>query len=163
MKPDEYLEHRVEDQINYYKHAASREKRRHVWTQSIVIVFGAAVPVLVNLPEWSFGWFDLSIFARISATVLSLAVSILAGLANFRKFEDLWLAYRMTEELLKKEKYLYLTNTGDYSEVETAFPLFVDRIEQLISVEHSKFQTLIREARRPTKPATTEKRGAETS
>jgi hypothetical protein len=154
MDPDEYLEQRVEDQIKYYEQAASREKRRHVWIQSFVIVFGATVPVMVNLPEWTYGWFDLSVFGRISATLLSLAVAILAGLANFRKFEDLWLAYRMTEELLKRERYLYLTNSEDYSESETAFPLFVDRVEQLISVEHSRFQTLIRQARRPTKPAT---------
>lgn len=153
MDPDQYLEHRVDDQLRYYEAAATRQKRRHIWTQSIVIAFGTAVPVIVNLPESAFGT-DLTSFAKAVATLLSLTVAILTGLANFRKFDDLWLSYRMTEELLKREKYLYLTRSGDYSEAETAFPLFVERVEQLISVEHSKFQTFIKEARRPTKPGT---------
>ena len=68
----------------------------------------------------------------------------------------------MTEELLKREKYLYLTNSGDYSEGETALPLFVDRVEQLISVEHNRFQTLVKEARRPTKPAVPNEPDSET-
>ena len=71
MDSDQYIEQRVEHQLKFYAAAASREKRRHVWTQSVVIAFGALVPVIVNLPDWSSGWFDLSVFARILATVLS--------------------------------------------------------------------------------------------
>ncbi len=162
MDSDQYLERRVEDQLKYYEGAADREKRRHVLTQSVVITFGAIVPVVVNLPAWSIGWFDLSVFARIIATILSLTVAILTGLANFRKSEDLWLTYRMTQELLKREKYLYLTHSGDYSDPNTAFGLFVDRFERLISVEHNRFQTLVKEARHPTKPSTPSVDGADT-
>ncbi len=55
MNSDEYLEQRVDNQIKFYEVAASREKRRHVLIQSVVITFGAIVPVIVNLPAWSFG------------------------------------------------------------------------------------------------------------
>jgi len=80
---------------------------------------------------------------------MSLSLAGLNGLLNFRKYGDLWLSYRMTEEFLKHEKYLFLTFSGKYSDEKLAFPAFVESIEGIVSTEHSKFRSLIEEARRP--------------
>jgi hypothetical protein len=130
-----------------------------VWIQSTVITFGAIVPVVVNLQGFSVGAYDLTVPGRILATILSLAVAILTGLATFHKYGELWLAYRATEEHLKKEMFLYLTKSGDYSDPDTSFSRFVERIEGLVSSEHIKFQTLIEESRRPTEPAASDAQG----
>jgi hypothetical protein len=148
--PQTYIAERVDEQLDYYEKAANREKRRFTRTQSAIIVIGLLVPVVVNLPD-TMGGTDLSPWIKPTATLLSLSLAILNGILNFRKFGDLWLTYRMTEELLKQEKYLFLTSAGRYQDKENAYSLFVESVESIISSEHNRFRALIDEARRPSR------------
>jgi hypothetical protein len=106
--------------------------------------------VVTNLPsEWTLlGAGDISTHLRIAVTVLSLTLAILTGLANFRKPGDLWLTYRMTEELIKHEKYLFVTDSGPYHNNKQAAHDFVETIEAIISAEHNKFRPLVDPAKR---------------
>ena len=144
-----YLKDRVDDQLAYYGSAANAAKLKYNWMQSSIIVLALLVPVVVNFPfEWqaseaggiSFGF-------RIVVTVLSLTLAILTGLLNFKKYGELWLSFRMTEELIKHEKFLFLARAGRYV-TKDSFNEFVQTIESLISSEHNKFHTLIQEASR---------------
>ena len=147
MSCEVYLKDRVDDQLAYYGNAANSAKWKYQWMQSLIIVFGLIVPVLVNLPtEWEFGGVRQDFSARIDliVTVFSLAVAILTGLLNFKKFGELWLSYRMTEELIKRQKYLFLTRSGNYAG-DNAFNEFVQTIETLISSEHNQFHALVQE------------------
>lgn len=147
MDQAEYLKARVDDQIDYYEKSASKAKKEHVRLQTSVIVLALLVPVLVNAPELIP---DLSIPIRVTTTIVSLLVAILTGVANLRKPGDLWLTYRITEEHLKHEKFLFLTGSGKYAGVENQFSVFVDSIETTISREHDTFRSLIESASRPT-------------
>jgi hypothetical protein len=119
--------------------------------QSAVIVLGLSVPVAVNLPtEWGANM-DISLEMKILVTLMSLTVAILNGLLNFSKHGNMWLSYRMTEELLKREKFMYLSAAGKYSHKPTAFTEFVTTVESIISAEHNKFRTLLEDAKRPSK------------
>lgn len=151
MDAGTYFEKRVEDQLNYYEKAAKRAKRTYMWMQSSIIVLGLLVPVIVNIPSsWGSGdsAVDLTGEIRIAVTVFSLTLAILTGIMNFRKYGDLWLSYRLTEESIKHEKFMFLTRAGPY-ESEPAFPPFVEKFESIVSAEHGKFRALIEEARRP--------------
>ena len=75
----------------------------------------------------------------------------MTGIANFRKYGDLWLTYRMTEELLKAEKFLFLTGSGKHESAQNQFSLFVRSIEDIISSEHIKFRAIVEESQRPGK------------
>ena len=77
------------------------------------------------------------------------ALALLTGVANFRKFGDLWLTYRMTEELLKTEKFLFLTGSGKYHSASSPFAQFVPSIEEIVSSEHIKFRSIIEETAKP--------------
>jgi hypothetical protein len=146
-----YLTERVNDQLQYYEKAANRAKRAYKWMQSAVIVLSLIVPVAVNLPEeWGTG-VDISLEIKIAVTLMSLTVAILNGLLNFGKQGDMWLSYRMTEELLKREKFMYLAAAGKYEDKQTAFTEFVTTVESIISAEHNKFRTLLEDAKRPSK------------
>jgi len=120
--------------------------------QIAVIILGLTIPVAVDFPKvWESGQdtTDITIQIQILVTIMSFTLASLNGLLNFMKYGDLWLSYRMTEEFLKHEKYLFLTSSGKYSEGKWAFPKFVETIETIVSSEHSKFQSFIEEARRP--------------
>lgn len=148
MDVQTYLNERMADQLKYYEGAANKAKKAHHRTQTTIIVLGVVVPVIVNLPE-KLG----PELVTLSVTLMTLAIAILTGLSNFRKWGDLWLSFRMTEELLKYEKFNFLTGSGDYQDRGTAFNAFVNKVESIISAEHNKFRTLIEDARRPVKPA----------
>ncbi|MCP4410034.1 MAG: DUF4231 domain-containing protein [Gammaproteobacteria bacterium] len=151
LDPNAYLTERVNDQLKYYEKAATRAKREYTWMQSAVIVLGLIVPVAVNLPvKWGTE-VDISLEIKIAVTLMSLTVAILNGLLNFGKQGDKWLSYRMTEELLKREKFMYLSAAGKYVDKQTAFAEFVTTVESIISAEHNKFRTLLEDAKRPTK------------
>jgi hypothetical protein len=119
----------------------------------MIVLLALVVPVVANLPhKWVDGT-DTYPFIRAGVTILSLLLAALTGIANFRKFGDLWLSYRLTEELLKHEKFLFLTKTGRYRNEATAFDSFTQSVESIISVEHGKFRAIIEEARRPSQEA----------
>ena len=146
MDRDEYLKERVNDQISYYEKAANKARKKHVGIQTAVIVFALVVPVLVSAESWS----GMGAELRVVAIFASLLVAILNGVANFRKYGDLWLSYRMNEEFLKHEKFLFITASGKYEDAKTALSLFVQTVESIISTEHEKFRSLIESATRPT-------------
>ena len=156
MDIQEYLEDRVKGQLKYYENAENKAKRKHVWIQTAIIILGLLVPVIVNLPNSLslLGVANSQGFIQGIVTLLSLSLAILTGISNFRKYGDLWLTYRMTEELIKHEKFLYLTSSGTYYENEKAPNDFVQKIESIISSEHNKFRSIIEEAKRPVKPQT---------
>ena len=149
-EPNIYLEKRVDDQLSYYGNAANKQKRKYVYTQSAIIILGLLVPVIINLPKEISG-VDLSMWIQLTTTILSLSLAVMNGMLNFLKFGDLWLSYRMTEEVLKQEKYLFLASAGKYQDKENAYSQFVETVESIISSEHNKFRNLINEARRPSK------------
>lgn len=148
MQEEEYLNERVVDQLGYYSGAATKAKRMHIWLQTCIILMGILVPVVVNLPAEFFAAIRMSNTAAI--TVLSLALAVLTGVSNFRKYGDLWLSFRGTEELLKKESFLFRTGSGRYKSCEAPFAAFVENVESIVSVEHEKFHSLIESSRRPT-------------
>jgi len=146
-----YLKERVDGQLKFYEQAANRAKRTHVTMQSTIIVLGILVPVLVNIPtEWGRA-FHLPVVAQVVITLFSLTLALLAGIANFRRYGDLWLTYRMTEELLKTERYLFVTGSGRYAGAANPFSEFVQAIEAIVSSEHVKFREIIEQSSRPSK------------
>ena len=154
MDIQEYLDDRVKGALGYYEKAANKAKRKHVSMQTAIIILGLLVPVVINLPT---EWGTVKILEgnlKIVVTVLSLSLAILTGISNFRKYGDLWLTYRMTEELIKQEKFLFLTSSGAYHENKEAPNDFVQKVESIISSEHNKFRSIIEEAKRPAKPKT---------
>ena len=96
-------------------------------------------------------WAYLCVFIGVTGHASSEFVAVLSGIAGFRKWGDLWLSFRLTEELLKEERFLYLARAGHYAQAGQRFPDFVMRVESIISSEHQKFRTVIEQARKPQK------------
>jgi len=159
MDQDEYLKERLDAQIAFYEKAASRAKSWHMRYQIAIILLGLAVPVVVNLPKEIVPGEAGGIKALV--TVMSLLLASFTGIANFRKYGELWLTYRATEEQLKHEKFLWLANSGRYRNAEEPFPELVEQIESIISSEHTQFRSIIEESKRPTTPTKSDKKPAQ--
>jgi len=60
------------------------------------------------------------------------------------KYQENWILYRNTSELLKKEKYFYLNDVGIYSTFDSQEKkrMLVERVETFVSAETSKYFTI---------------------
>ncbi len=130
MDQKTFIESRVDDQIDWYDRKSSWNKIRYnvlsivdtILLLSIIVVPLLTVPSVIKIQG-----------------IIATAVLLSRGLASQFAFRDRWQEYRTTAEILKHEKFLFLTKTGDYEHFteEDAFSEFVYKIEQLISKRNS--------------------------
>jgi Protein of unknown function (DUF4231) len=66
---------------------------------------------------------------------------VITAVMQLHKYQENWIVFRTTQELLKKEKFLYLNDAGDYAELdaESKKRLLVERVESMVSSETSKY------------------------
>jgi hypothetical protein len=126
----EYVENRYKEQISYYSKAAGKNQKKYKQFQWVLIIFSAVTPILAAFIG---KWPDL----QIPVVLISAIVAILtAGLKTFQ-YQEMWINYRATDELLKPEIYYYNFSVGPYAEEgidkET---LFVSRVETILDKEH---------------------------
>jgi len=125
---NEYVERRYKDQLNYYSKASAKNRNRYKLFQGILIVLSATTPVLAALDAKQM---------QIPVIIISGLVAVLTtGLKTFQ-YQELWINYRATNELLKPEIHYYHFGVGPYAEEgidkET---LFVSRVESILDKEH---------------------------
>jgi hypothetical protein len=136
MAPEEYLNERLEKQINWY---SSKSKLNKQWYQALKtseIVLAAITPFIVALVSGDTN------FLKYVAGAMSIIIGILAGLLTAFKFHEKWIQYRSTCENLNHEKYLFETNSSIYT-TNSSFNLFVERVEFIISKENSDWTQII--------------------
>lgn len=133
LSVEEYINERLTDQINWYDRKSGQAKRWYMILQTIEIIAAALIPILIGLLS---DYYEI----KIIISILSAVVLICGSLARLGKFHENWLHYRQTCELLKHEKYLFLTATNPYE--EQSFQLLVERVESIISSENINWSQL---------------------
>jgi hypothetical protein len=136
MRPEEYVEQRVDDQISWYSSKSSAAQKWFKRIRGAEIICAAAIPFLA-------GFGGSSVAAQIVIGVLGAVIVVLASFLSLGQHQENWIGYRATCESLKHEKYLYLNQVEPY-ESEERFSLFVQRIENLISKENSAWSQYAR-------------------
>ena len=133
---DEYVRTRYEYQVKWYDNQSISYKRLTYLFQIPMISLSAIIPVFAVL--------DI----RLVTVVMSAIVAVFMGILNFSKFEEKWQNYRTTCELLRKELYYFKSRIDHYKTAESPEELFVERIESLISIEHTKWAAIEKEKHR---------------
>jgi|SRR5215470_611845 len=131
VNQDEYINNRVDNQIDWYDRKSIMNQRCFRWLRIVEIVAAASIPLLA-------GYADAVSELKVIVGVLGLIIAVIAGILGLYQFQENWTGYRTTCEALKQEKYLFLTKTQPYEQSDS-FPLFVQRVENLISKEHSSW------------------------
>jgi len=130
MTEGEYLEQRLDDQINWYDQKSLRNQKLHKFLQWISIICAALIPFLAGyLPDYPGE-------IRLVIEILSIVIAAVTAFLALYKFEEKWVEYRTVCETLKHEKYYFLTKVTPYNSAD-AFPLLVRRVEALISRDNS--------------------------
>lgn len=119
---------RLEQQIAWYDAKSGAAQRWFKRMKIAEVICAAAIPLFVPLYP-------------ILSGVLGVVVVIAETLQHLYQWQNNWVTYRATCEALRHEKYTYLGRTGPYDVADDvlAKKLLVERVEGLISTEHSKW------------------------
>lgn len=128
MEEKDYIKNRVDSQIDWFDTKSTLNQKRYKLLKLLELLCAVSIPILLN-------YFTYFKCLNLLVSLISTAIVVIAGLFGIYKFEEGWIQYRTTCELLKREKHLFLTRTAHYN-IKEPFPLFVIRIEDILSAEN---------------------------
>jgi len=131
ISPEEYIEQRLSDQIGWYDRKSSTNQRWFKRLRFAEIVAAATIPFLS-------GFAGNSLPIKIAIGTLGVFVAVIASLLGLLQLQERWIEYRGTAESLRREKFLFLTQTEPYDKND-AFHLLVQRVEALLSKENTEW------------------------
>ena len=145
MAPEEYIEQRLSDQIGWYDRKSITNQRWFKRLRFGEIVAAAIIPFLSGFAGNSFS-------IKIAIGALGVVVAVIASLLGLLQLQEHWIEYRATAESLRKEKFLFLTQTEPYDK-DDAFHRFVQRVEALLSKENTEWAQPMMKPPKAEKPA----------
>lgn len=137
MDIEEYISARVDDQIRWYSKKSQQAQKMYKSFQLVEIIIAATIPVL---SAYSPNCSEIALIIGILGSVIVVIESI----TKLNSYHEKWIQYRTTCELLKYHKFLYLTRTSPYNEVDdTIENLFIHAVEDIISSENSQWKLTV--------------------
>jgi hypothetical protein len=126
---------RLDNQTQYYGNKSAFNKRWYISLKIVQLMAAAGVPVMasVHAAVWVTGG-------------LGAVVVVFEGIQQLCQFEANWINYRSTGEALESEKALYLAQAGPYADAPQPSRLLAERVETLLSQEHTKWTSGRQEA-----------------
>lgn len=135
MDVNEYIEKRLDPEIKWYSQKSSINQKRYKVTQIIEIILATFIPLLSAYSDIKFVPFTVGLFGAI--------IAITESISKLYKFHEIWIQYRTTAEMLKHEKYLFLTCSYPYQRDEESIGnIFIKNIEEIISSESKSWNQL---------------------
>lgn len=149
MTAEEYIEQRLDDQINWYERKSSFCQKKHKMWQVIKIMAALFITILSLWATSEVSFKDaydvvlenLNINNNGPLITVSHVIGVLGSFIVFIEsfvkifdYEKLWIQYRSTAENLKREKLMFQTKSKPYHTKE-AFMLLVHRCEAIMQAE----------------------------
>lgn len=129
MDEQTYLKERLDNQINWYSSKSSEAQSWYKWLKFADNLLALLI-VPISYYSDSCWWFK---YAGIVAGIL---IALSNFLQSMNKYHENWIQYRSTAEILKHEKFLYLTRSGGYKNSSAPFNELVEHCESIISSEN---------------------------
>jgi hypothetical protein len=127
----EYVEERLQNQIEWYERKSRSNRWWFLTLRVIEIVMAATIPLLTTMMKDNPG-------VGVLLGSIGLGVVVIAAVLSLFRFQELWIEYRATAETLKREKFLFLTRSAPY-DGPGRFNALVERIETLLAAEATKW------------------------
>ncbi len=132
MTEQDYLSQRIDDQINWYSRKSTFNKNRYQLFKALVIILSSSIPVLAIMIT------ENDQLLKMIVGIAGVLIVVIEGILSLYKYKDIWLEYRMTSEMLNREKLLYLTGAGPYK-TKKSFQDFVEKAEAIMSSENKNW------------------------
>lgn len=136
MDIDTYINQRLDPQIDWYDKKSVTCQRKYKVSQIIEIICASIIPLLA-------GYSSKHFLLPIIIGVLGSVIAIIESITKLNKYHENWIQYRSTCELLRYQKYLYLSQSYPYNTVdETIDNIFVKNVENIISSENNQWKNI---------------------
>lgn len=140
ISEEEYFKNRVDNQISWYSAKSSTQKTYFMMAKITEIILALCVPFLSGyITDGS----KENVTIKITIGILGVIVAAIAGIITLTKLQENWIQYRTVCEILKHEKFLYLTKAGIYDNNPKAFQNFAERFEAHIAKENSDWAAYV--------------------
>lgn len=134
--PDEIKSHpawlRLEDQLNWYGDKSAWNQKWYKRLRITQVVLATAIP-FVSIANVAWIKWVTAVFGGL--------IAILEAIQHLNQLGTLWVQYRSTAEHLKHEKFLFLSESGPYRDLQTeeTLRLLAERVEEHVSTEHARW------------------------
>ena len=136
MDIEKYIETRVEAEIKWYSQKSRHCQRMYKLYQVIEIILASSIPLLSAYSG------NNQVIAFIVG-LFGAIIAIIESITKLFKYHENWIQYRSTCELLKYQKFMYLTKSYPYnSNDETVENIFVKNVENIISSENNQWKSM---------------------
>ena len=117
---------RYDDEIQWYERTKKSQRLTFQFIQFSVILFSGLTPLLLLIPDCP----------KLAAALPAAVAGMLTAITATFRFQDNYIRFAYTAEMLKSEKLKFETrSTKDYRVAagdQEAFEIFVSRMEELI-------------------------------
>lgn len=136
MDIPEYIQTRVDNQIEWYDKKSISCQKKYKIAQVIKIILATLIPLLSSYSKNN--WVIAIIIG-----IFGAGIAIAESLSKLNKWHENWIEYRATCELLLYQKYLYITKSSPYdSRLDNIDNIFIHNIENIISSENNKWKVI---------------------
>lgn len=136
MNIEEYIQRRLNPQIDWYDKKSIHAQRRYKQFQIAEITLAACIPLLS-------GYTNESAWIALILGIFGAIIAIIESITKLNKYHENWIQYRSTCELLRYQKSLFLTHSFPYNPAdETIDNIFVKNIENIISSENNQWKVI---------------------
>ena len=128
LKPEEYIQSRVEDQIHWFYRKSDLYLQRHRRLNNIQFFAAGLIPLFIGLHYFTnYAWMELCAFGSSFVVLFTFLIT-----ANFRYYETS-IEYKKLASTLKKELIYFTTNSGPYQlAAPTLFNDVVITVERIL-------------------------------
>jgi hypothetical protein len=132
---------RLEGQIEWYDRRAAEAQLAYRRLKVVEVVLGAMIPFLAGFQDNLAAALPaaLHLLPAVLIAALGVAIVVLEGLQHLNQYHQTWLSCRSTCAALEQEKFLFLADAGPYGATEDKRAHLAERIEELVSGEHTKW------------------------
>jgi DNA-binding XRE family transcriptional regulator len=125
---EEYLNDRVLAHIDYCDDVAYSYRSKFYLIEWVLIIVASLTPIFVIL-NFSYTRDNWAQWIPVASSTL---VAILTGGLKTFRYEENWKKYSELAELLKREKYQFMTGSGIYQSSDSPETLFVEAVETIL-------------------------------
>lgn len=126
MTEEEYLRDRLDDQQKWHSEKSRSCQNWYKQLKFAEFILSASIPLTTAI-LWG------SACGKWLIAGTGFVITCISSAQAIWKYQERWIEYRRISELLKREKFLYLSHSAPYTDEATRFSCLVTNIEEIIS------------------------------
>jgi len=134
---------RLNSEIDWYNAKSVHNQHMFKRLKTATLAISVSIPLCALIVSWR------AIVGGVITGILGASITLLEGLQGLNQYHDNWISYRSTAEALKHEKFLFMSKAGVYATANNPTPLLAERVEGLVSQEHSKWSSTHDQSQKP--------------